>query len=116
LNTNEPPLDSDLVSIQSIISNTSAHLSALDSEISRLQHQLKQLEEERSAVSRFHAQNKSILSPLRRMPIEVLGEIFSWTLPSVRDAVAESISPWVLGHISSRWRAIALSTPSLWSL
>ncbi|KAJ7137948.1 hypothetical protein C8R44DRAFT_661084, partial [Mycena epipterygia] len=36
------------------------------------------------------------------MPSEVLGEIFSWTLPSI--------------NALSRWRAVALSTPSLWSL
>ncbi|KAJ7483508.1 hypothetical protein FB451DRAFT_1234815 [Mycena latifolia] len=55
------------------------------------------------------------------MPPEVLGEIFSLTLPSVGDTLARrrfrnSHSPWVLTHVCSRWRAIALSIPSLWSL
>ncbi|KAJ7709045.1 hypothetical protein B0H17DRAFT_916453, partial [Mycena rosella] len=126
LNSNEPVLESDIPSIQSAIAETSEHLSSLDHQISGLRVRLKQLEEECTAVSRFHTQNEIILSPLRRMPTEVLGEIFSWTLPSVRDAVAApdlnrcgfdmGSSPWLLGHISSRWREIALSTPSLWSL
>ncbi|KAF8211005.1 hypothetical protein K438DRAFT_1808620 [Mycena galopus ATCC 62051] len=55
------------------------------------------------------------------MPTEVLGEIFSWTL---RSKVSEALdagrfdmerSPWLLTQISSRWRAVSLSTPSLWS-
>ncbi|KAJ7691902.1 hypothetical protein B0H17DRAFT_872627, partial [Mycena rosella] len=129
LSSNEAPLELDLAAVKSVISDTDARLVCLDTKISRLQDRLKRLEEERAAVSRYHAQNNAILSPLRRMPPEVLGEIFSWTLPSARDAVAlgrrgtTSIcgsdvgsSPWILGHISSRWRAIALSTPSLWSL
>ncbi|KAJ7483562.1 hypothetical protein FB451DRAFT_1439767 [Mycena latifolia] len=55
------------------------------------------------------------------MPVEVLGERFSWTLPSVTEArdrrrldVADG--PWMLTHVSSRWRAVAFSTPALWSL
>ncbi|KAJ7498230.1 hypothetical protein B0H11DRAFT_1999113, partial [Mycena galericulata] len=62
--------------------------------------------------------NKGIVSPLRRMPPEVLGEIFSWTLPLPVETWSCSRldeSPWVLTHICSRWRAISLATPSLWS-
>ncbi|KAJ7691893.1 hypothetical protein B0H17DRAFT_864928, partial [Mycena rosella] len=100
------------------VSETSKHLSFLDSEIWGLRERLKQLEEECVAVSICHAQNSIILSPLRRMPPKVLGEIFSWILPSARDPLDHDIgrSPWVLTHISSRWRAVALLTPLLWSL
>ncbi|KAJ7483482.1 hypothetical protein FB451DRAFT_991164, partial [Mycena latifolia] len=60
------------------------------------------------------------LSPLRRMPPELLGEIFSWTLPSVQEALGrrrfqDKHSPWVFTQVCHRWRAVALSTPSLWS-
>ncbi|KAJ7609363.1 hypothetical protein DFH06DRAFT_1308932 [Mycena polygramma] len=55
------------------------------------------------------------------MPPEVLAEIFSWTLPSPRKLVRHQTlcitdSPWVLTHVSCRWRITAISTPSLWSL
>ncbi|KAJ7483350.1 hypothetical protein FB451DRAFT_104841 [Mycena latifolia] len=123
LNSNEPPQESDLGSIKLVSSKASMHLRCLDGEISRIRDHdlLKELEEERSAVSNFLAQNDSILSPLRRMPPEILGDIFLWTLPSLYDVLGGcgfdvGRSPWVLGHISSRWRAVALSTPSLWSL
>ncbi|KAJ7498125.1 hypothetical protein B0H11DRAFT_1998782, partial [Mycena galericulata] len=54
------------------------------------------------------------------MPPEVLGEIFLWTLSSADEmnhgwSVLKD-SPWTLTHVSHRWRAIASSTPSLWSL
>ncbi|KAJ7483399.1 hypothetical protein FB451DRAFT_1234485 [Mycena latifolia] len=151
LTSNETPLESDLPAVKSMISKVDACLVCLDTEISGLQDQVQQLEEElaglsssdsrndivlsqtrllrdrlqrleqlRAMLSSLRAQNTSILSPLRRMPPEVLGEIFSWTLPSIDDVLERGFdvignSPWVLGHISSHWRAVALSIPSLWS-
>ncbi|KAJ7729109.1 hypothetical protein DFH07DRAFT_703551, partial [Mycena maculata] len=91
-------------------------LACLDEEISWLRARSKQLEEEHASVSRYHAQNTAILSPLRRMPPEVLGEIFLWTLPSARCSRFDTKNgPWLLPQISSRWRTISLSIPSLWS-
>ncbi|KAJ7113985.1 hypothetical protein C8R44DRAFT_560379, partial [Mycena epipterygia] len=77
------------------------------------------LEEEHASLASYYTQNKGILSPLRRMPPEVLAEIFSWTLPWVHDAMGRwrfdaKSCPWVLTHICGRWRQVAISTPSLW--
>ncbi|KAJ7605587.1 hypothetical protein FB45DRAFT_373130 [Roridomyces roridus] len=63
----------------------------------------------------------TIPSPVTRIPPEILGEIFLWSLPPVSEApVREDFdideSPWVLTHVCSRWRAAAASTPALWSL
>ncbi|KAJ7114031.1 hypothetical protein C8R44DRAFT_676471, partial [Mycena epipterygia] len=121
LTTNEPPADPELTFIRSVVAKTGARLAHLDGEILRLQDRLKKLEEERAPLAIYHAQNNGILSPVRRLPPEVLGEIFSWTLPSARDALLRrrfdtKNSPWVLTYICGRWREVALSTPSLWSL
>ncbi|KAJ7137954.1 hypothetical protein C8R44DRAFT_607011, partial [Mycena epipterygia] len=120
LNSNEAPLDSDSVIVKSVISKAREHLALVEREISRLRERVKYLEGERVSLSDHIAENNDILSPLRRMPPEVLGEIFSWTLPSINalrfGGFGVTDSPWVLTHISSRWRAVSLSTPSLWSL
>ncbi|KAJ7260360.1 hypothetical protein B0H12DRAFT_959143, partial [Mycena haematopus] len=113
LTTNEPPQDVELALILPVAQKTATQLACLDAEISRLKDQLTQLEEERAALAKYHTQNTTILSPLRRMPSEVLGEIFSWTLP-LRSALDITDSPWVLTHVSRRWRAIAVSKSSLW--
>ncbi|KAJ7302969.1 hypothetical protein DFH08DRAFT_986798, partial [Mycena albidolilacea] len=81
LNTNEPPNDSEFAFIHSVISDADARLACLDDEISTLEEKLQQLEEEHASLSSYRTRNKAILSPLRRMPPEVLGEIFSLTLP-----------------------------------
>ncbi|KAF8211032.1 hypothetical protein K438DRAFT_102106 [Mycena galopus ATCC 62051] len=127
LNTNEPAEGSDLTFIHSLISNTDARLAFLDHEIpnlqeklSKLQKTLKQLEDERASLSSYQTRIRATLSPLRRMPPEVLAEIFMWTLSSIGDALTGgrfhvARSPWLLTQISSRWRAVSLATPSLWS-
>ncbi|KAJ7616987.1 hypothetical protein DFH06DRAFT_1306934 [Mycena polygramma] len=57
------------------------------------------------------------LSPVRRLPPEIICEIFSWTLPQTRRVAGSPPigPPWYLGQISRRWREIALTIPSLWS-
>ncbi|KAF7356296.1 F-box domain-containing protein [Mycena venus] len=120
LTSNEPPEESESTFIQSLISKTDAPLARLDKEISKLQEHLKMLEEAREFLRGYRTWNKAIFSPLRRIPPEVLREIFSWTLPSIRDALHSGRfemgqSPWVLTQVCSRWRAVSISTPSLWS-
>ncbi|KAF7345145.1 F-box domain-containing protein [Mycena sanguinolenta] len=115
--TNEPPRDAELPLIRSIVQKTSARLASLDAEICRLKGRLSELEEERTALSVYLAQNRKILSPLRRMPPEILGEIFSWSQPSDHHPTFSTKNcHWVLTYICSAWRAVALSKPSLWSI
>ncbi|KAF7345503.1 ABC protein [Mycena venus] len=120
LNSNEAPVDSDVAIVKLAISKNDARLASLDSEIARLRELLEQLEEERVSLLSDRTQNQAILSPLRKMPPEVLGDIFFWTLPSLRVARATGTyithSPWVLIHVSRRFREVAISTSSLWSL
>jgi len=119
-NSNEPPEESESTFIQSVLSQTNAPLACLDDEISKLREKLKLLEEERVLLFSYRTRNEAILSPLRRMPLELLREIFLWTLPSIAGTLElgrfdMAQSPWVLTQISGHWRAVALSTPSLWS-
>ncbi|KAJ7609010.1 hypothetical protein FB45DRAFT_945111 [Roridomyces roridus] len=118
--SNDAPGSAELAFIRSVVSDTGARLDFLDSEISRLRDRLEQLQAERAQLSEYHSQNMGIQSPLRRMPPEVLVQIFRWTLPTFceREGNPESeakSSPWMLAQISSRWREISLSTASLWS-
>ncbi|KAF7336856.1 F-box domain-containing protein [Mycena venus] len=120
LSTNEIPEGSEVPFVQSLVSETDSRLASLDDAISKLRGQLKTLEEARTSLLTYRTRNSAILSPLRKMPPEVLGEIFLWTLPSLRDEftrckVDVRACPWVLTHVSSGWRTVAHSTPSLWS-
>ncbi|KAJ7648308.1 hypothetical protein DFH06DRAFT_1135752 [Mycena polygramma] len=98
--SNEPPEETEVTPIRSVASNVATRLVALNEEIALLRDRLKQLEDKRESLSRFHRESTAILSPLRRMPTEILLEIFSWTMPPiavVRRRVKLSLthSPWV---------------------
>ncbi|KAJ7124344.1 hypothetical protein C8R44DRAFT_548432, partial [Mycena epipterygia] len=100
LNSNEVPFESDTGVVKSVISRARARLAVVEHKISRLREQMQSLEKEHASLSGHLAANTAILSPLRRMPPEVLGEIFPWTLPSAWLAsFAVEGSPWVLTHI-----------------
>lgn len=121
LTTNEPPDDSDVAFIHSLISTADERLAFLHEEIPRLRDRLKHLEEERAALLSFRAQNSSILSPLRRTPPEILTEIFFLAGPVARDSprryrFCATDSPWNLSYVCRRWRFISISKASLWSL
>ncbi|KAJ7231034.1 hypothetical protein B0H12DRAFT_1029649 [Mycena haematopus] len=120
LTTNEPPEDSESTFIRSVISKTADRLASLEDEIYKVKEKLKHLEDQRASLSSHRTQHDAILSPLRRMPPELLSEIFSSTLPSLRETWDNrkhymDHSSWVLSHVSSCWRMVSLSIPSLWS-
>ncbi|KAJ6580646.1 hypothetical protein B0H19DRAFT_1060388 [Mycena capillaripes] len=111
LNTNELPEDSKVAFVQSVVLNILARFAPLDEDISQLHERLRQLEEKRT----------SIISPLRRIPAEVLSGIFSWTLPLAEELARRkkfcmTESPWVLTHVCRHWRSIRVSNLSLCSL
>ncbi|KAJ7175562.1 hypothetical protein C8R46DRAFT_1030599 [Mycena filopes] len=66
---------------------------------------------------------RDILSPIRRIPPELIQEIFLlltpsldlWYLPDDPGPIPKVQIPWHLGHISRSWRHIAHSLGSLWS-
>ncbi|KAF8143265.1 hypothetical protein K438DRAFT_650423 [Mycena galopus ATCC 62051] len=120
LTSNEPPLDGEASSVHPIISRLYRRLSRQDDKISRLRTQLERLEQERATVEAEFLRNIAILSPLRRVPAEILSEIFTSTLLPDRKVMGRcniglGDSPWVLTHVCGRWRTVALASSSLWS-
>ncbi|KAJ7763664.1 hypothetical protein DFH07DRAFT_1059307 [Mycena maculata] len=65
--------------------------------------------EERNALDLEVRKHAGAISPLRRMPPELLSLIFEYTL------AYSSAEVWNITAVCSGWRAIALSQPSLWS-
>jgi len=57
---------------------------------------------------------RSLLSPIRVLPLELLGEIFihCCDAPSV---ISLSEAPLLVTHVCSSWRAIAIHKPEMWS-
>ncbi|PBK93466.1 hypothetical protein ARMGADRAFT_893044, partial [Armillaria gallica] len=59
----------------------------------------------------------ALISPVRRLPPEILAEIFGWVLESNHWPLSLKLNkgPWFLGRICSQWRHVVNSTPRLWT-
>ncbi|KAJ7669980.1 hypothetical protein DFH06DRAFT_1083615 [Mycena polygramma] len=113
LRTNDTPVDAEV----SVLVDGRRRVDSLDDRIHNLKATLDGLVLERHDLARRVQQCAAVLSPIRRVPPEIVGEIFSWTLPRTTRVAGHppSRAPWYLGQISGIWREIAVGLPSLWS-
>jgi hypothetical protein len=60
--------------------------------------------------------HRSLLSPIHRVPSEILQEIFTACLPAAHNPVLSGDQPpLLLTRVCQKWRDIMFSTPHLWS-
>ncbi|KAJ7766663.1 hypothetical protein B0H16DRAFT_1210759, partial [Mycena metata] len=106
-----------------------------ETEICDVESTLRALRRRRSALLREQIvlcsempQLRGIMSSIRRLPPEIIGEIFLYLTPvllkgdyrnhraySKSDPPPKTKIPWYLGQICRYWRSVALSLRSLWS-
>ncbi|KAJ6476720.1 hypothetical protein C8R47DRAFT_657677 [Mycena vitilis] len=117
LQTNHPPADAEIPVLDDFTAIARRRMEALTARIESLTPTLNQLMVQREQLGNRIQQCASALSPIRRLPPEIVQEIFSWTLPRTRRVAgnAPTEAPWYLGQISGIWREIALGLSSLWN-
>ncbi|KAJ7131390.1 hypothetical protein C8R44DRAFT_774763 [Mycena epipterygia] len=112
LESNDVPHDSEIPAIRQIIAENQSNLQI---DVLRNTEELIRERDEREECVRKHT---AVLSPIRRVPPEVMGQIFALTLPWHTKRVGDETMlspPWRLGHISRTWRHWALADPFLWT-
>ncbi|KAJ7255887.1 hypothetical protein B0H12DRAFT_964781, partial [Mycena haematopus] len=122
LGTNYCPLDEEVCEIEALLVRSRSRLQDLDDRIADLQkvtaideQVIDELTEERTSIRTYVDAHRALLSPVRRLPLDMLQEIFVACLPTHRNCVMSASEPPVLlGHICSSWRSISHSTPRLW--
>ncbi|KAK6996908.1 hypothetical protein R3P38DRAFT_2654363 [Favolaschia claudopus] len=109
LNTNYIPTDPEISQIR-------AHILPYEAELAKLNAFIKHLRARRDQVKFYVDSHKALISHPRRLPQDILEEIFLACLPTAHDAVMSPTEPpLLLGRICSRWRSIAFALPRLWS-
>ena len=110
--SNATPSDSELIAIRALISDAEARIEELHRRFPA-RNRVSQLIE--SQLLKIIEPHRTLLSPVRYLPSEILQEIFLCYADNLRsNYLGIATMPWRLGHISHRWRKIALSFPSLW--
>ncbi|KAF7299779.1 hypothetical protein HMN09_00983900 [Mycena chlorophos] len=109
LNTSYCPTEDEVGAINTLLVEPRARLASLEETIEKLQ-------EERDALAHSIAAHEALVAPMRRLPLDMLREIFSACLPSNRNStMSPSEAPLLLARVCSRWRTVVFDTPSLWS-
>lgn len=121
LQTNDPPSDSDASRLLgTLLKDAAQEIDDLDKEVDRLLTNARAAQKRRRKLQSLIDNYKSIISPLRRFPTEVLAEIFLWTPKSLPggyhyDVFDVTAGPWVVSQVCRRWRSMALSCSAMWS-
>ncbi|KAJ6508328.1 hypothetical protein C8R45DRAFT_440055 [Mycena sanguinolenta] len=116
LHTNYVPLDSEILGIRSLLVDATHEMARIDTQIEAMEIALGQLKKHRASLKLQINAHLALISPIRRVPQDVLLEIFQPCLPTEHNALIDyAEAPLLLGRICRHWRAIAHSTPMLWS-
>ncbi|KAF7319588.1 F-box domain-containing protein [Mycena chlorophos] len=114
LASNEVPTTSEERTLRAVLEDHRAHAAALTIQIDHQLSILRELTEKRDEVNEAIHGINTALAPVRRLPAEVLGEVFLWALKSYHPQ-GGTRAPWYLGQVCRSWRSIALYLPRLWS-
>ncbi|KAJ7649947.1 hypothetical protein FB45DRAFT_6030 [Roridomyces roridus] len=95
------------------IATISTALDKAKQDITRVQDAIALLSAQRAELNEFIRLQGSVVS--RRLPNEMLSEIFVRCVDA--DATFDPVhnAGWVLARVSRRWRSVALTTPDVWS-
>jgi hypothetical protein len=93
-------------------------LSSITQQEETLAKQIRVLKIEQARLSRESRDLRIVVSPIRRLPWEIVAEIFAHAVYNEAGSFARVNSlepPLLLAQICSAWRTVALSTTALWS-
>ncbi|KAK0485537.1 hypothetical protein EDD18DRAFT_1195905, partial [Armillaria luteobubalina] len=115
LQTNAPPTPIERNSLEATLSETPDRVAELDSLILSTRSLLHYLTKDRNKALENQTNAKRILSPCRRLPTELLTEIFIRCSPLCGPPLDPRALPWTLSQVCRKWRAVAIATHELWS-
>jgi hypothetical protein len=115
LGTNYAPTEVELINIKSLCSRKLDEIQDIDQQIDTVQKTLDELQGRRRKLQDFVNSHRALMSPIKRLFPEILQLIFKFCLPSTNTPMHSQEAPMLLGRICSGWRALAYSTPVIWS-
>ncbi|KAJ7049301.1 hypothetical protein C8F01DRAFT_1002557 [Mycena amicta] len=116
LHTNTIPSDPDCARIRAFLKEPQQEAMELENTATSLRKQLEATEQRLEEVKLLISTHEALISPMRRVPVDVLRTIFLHTLPTARNTAMSPIEgPLLLCEVCKDWCDIALSTPRLWA-
>ncbi|KAK7051629.1 hypothetical protein VNI00_004608 [Paramarasmius palmivorus] len=130
LRSNRNPLSADISGVMTILEDEEHDLQHYEDEIERYRLVVRKLEAGRDELRRRIEERRSWMAPVRRLPVEILQDIFTKTcntgfgsltiheFPQRDDEQMENyvLAPALtLSHVSTHWRYVACGLKALWA-
>ncbi|KAJ7255877.1 hypothetical protein B0H12DRAFT_1218759 [Mycena haematopus] len=116
LHTNAVPTDAECDRIRDFLQGPRKELVDLSHKITQLQSLLYEATHRRDELQEFVSAHLALVSPFRRLPDDIIRQIFIATHPSTRNpSLSSDEPPLVLCRTCKSWRNLALTTPRLWA-
>ncbi|KAE9393750.1 hypothetical protein BT96DRAFT_796887, partial [Gymnopus androsaceus JB14] len=90
-------------------------------ELHRLQSLSRELEAQRDLLEAYMAGIRSIMSPIHKLPLELLGEIFKYIccgdigINCIISEAEKQLPTLAVSGVCIRWYNLVTSMPALWS-
>ncbi|CAA7263008.1 unnamed protein product [Cyclocybe aegerita] len=110
LTTNNPPEPHEAAVARQVIASSKTEIAHLTWIIDQVYDILDDLKSRRGKYKRDVILHQNVIRNIRRIPPNVLLEIFSHTVVE-----GHSNDIWAVVEVCRRWREVALATPTLWS-
>ncbi|KAJ7586347.1 hypothetical protein C8J56DRAFT_103679 [Mycena floridula] len=119
LRENRIPYLGEVENIRSVVEETQAELDDVQDEMMNLETRLSALKKREEVLKQSLGEQRSLISPIRRLPVEIISMIFVEAcncddpLEWVHEGVART--PFVLATTCRYWRTIVLDIGAVWS-
>ncbi|KAJ6512797.1 hypothetical protein C8R45DRAFT_961420 [Mycena sanguinolenta] len=108
------PSDEEVQKICSQIERAESDISTTDAHIARLHCAIEELITHRAELEAFIQSHKAVISAQRRLPNEILLEIFEHCVDPLAPLDPRYNMSWIISQVCSLWRILALNSPLLW--
>ncbi|KAH7924998.1 hypothetical protein BV22DRAFT_466122 [Leucogyrophana mollusca] len=114
--TNCVPSQMDAQRIFTLLAERNQELEIVGAEIERTRAELARLEDKKAGVRGVVQELEALMSPVRRMPTDIIAHIFEQCLRDEGLPTANPRkAPLLLGQVCKAWRELTFSLPCLWT-
>ncbi|KAF8572939.1 hypothetical protein K439DRAFT_1381610, partial [Ramaria rubella] len=107
------PTASEYSDIQVAAEEQQRELASVDEEIANLEKRLIHLRAHRIKLWRSCTSSSGLVAPIRRLPHEVLGDIFAYSIPEVHRHPDDARA--TLLRVCRHWSAVMMDIPKVWT-
>ncbi|PBK89289.1 hypothetical protein ARMGADRAFT_1033365 [Armillaria gallica] len=101
---------------EALVSWIQKDIAACEQELSNVETQIALLIRRKEQIEHSLSRRKSVLSPIHRLPRDVLVEIFRWAAHRPKNSLDVTKGVWPLGQVCGWWWDIVVTSAILWSV